>query len=258
MTTVSEPASPPQAQPPVPLPPTPPPPKHRSLRAFDLLVLAIVAVAAGGAWLSLARSTQTYELLKNQSASLGGALANSTAPATPVTVAIQNDDPVDGPSDAPVTVVEFSDFQCPFCGQFEPGLSQARKDYAGKVRFVYKDFPLTQLHPNARPAAIAAQCVADLAGSAAFFTFHDQLFAHQSTLSPALYEQLAGKIDGLNLGDFKTCVAKERTAPEVDQDTQDGTAVGVGGTPTTFVNGVAVEGADVAGLRAAIDAALKK
>jgi len=227
------------------------------VRGFDVLILAVAAAAAGGAWLSLAQSSQTLSILKDGVASLGSA-AQPAAPTGPVDVNVTDEDPVLGPDDAPVTLVEFSDFQCPFCSRFEPMLKRVLEDYAGKVRLVYKDFPLSQIHEQATPAAEAAQCVAALAGDEAFFAFHGELFADQAALGPNRYAAVAAGIDGLDAERFAACVEDGQTAAEVADDYKDGLAVGVQGTPATFVNGVVVEGADEAALRAAIDAALKK
>lgn len=268
-----EPSTPTQLPPPTPTPtpvPTPIPPaapkRVRSVRGFDVLILTVAALAAGGAWLALARSNQSYQLLKGGVASLaatGPSAANApTAPAVDpnrrVDIKVDASDPTQGAANAPVTLVEFSDFQCPFCRRFAPILNKVLTDYAGKVRLVYRDFPLEQLHANAKPAAIAAQCVADLAGSDAFFKFHDGLFADQEALGQPLYEKLARKIDSLNFDKFKQCVAKKDSLAEVEDDFKAGVAAGVNGTPTTFVNGKAVEGSDETSLRAAIDEALKK
>ena len=223
-------------------------PPGRRVRPFDLLILVIVALAAGGAWLALFKGQPTATLQK------------AAAPSSDqrVDVAIQDEDPTLGPSEAPVTIIEFSDFECPFCQSFVPAVKQALATYKDQVRLVYKDFPLEQIHTQAKPAAIAAQCVADLAGDKAFFEFHDGLFERQSELGPKLFTELAKNIDGLEQAEFQQCVDQERTRNEVEDDYQAGLKAGVKGTPATYVNGRAVEGADPDSLTAAIDAELKK
>ncbi|MBI4176699.1 MAG: DsbA family protein, partial [Candidatus Aenigmarchaeota archaeon] len=180
-----------------------------------------------------------------QPAGNGGAIAVSA-----------DDDPAAGPADAKVTLIEFSDFQCPFCGRFyEQTLSQIKSNYVdtGKIRFVYRDFPLDSIHPQAKPAALAAEC-ADEQGK--FWEYHNKLFENQGSLSDSYYKQLAADL-GLDTGQFNTCVDSGKYASEVDKDFQDGAAAGVSGTPTVFVNGQKIVGAQPYGVfEAAIEQAL--
>ncbi len=157
--------------------------------------------------------------------------------------------PVLGNKDAKVTVVEFSDFQCPFCKSlFDDSLSQLKKDYidTGKIAFYYRHFPLTAIHPNAQKAAEAAEC-ANEQGS--FWQYHDQLFTNQAdweSLSSALavdkFAEIATSI-GLNGASLKSCVDSDKYAAKVEEDVNDGSAAGLSGTPTTFVNGYSIVGA---------------
>ncbi len=151
-----------------------------------------------------------------------------------------DDDPVKGDTDAPVTIIEFSDFQCPFCQRFfQQTLGQIEEDYidTGKIKFVYRDLPLDSLHPNARPAAIAAEC-ADEQGK--FWEYHDLLFEKQSewgrlSISDAknTFIQYAADL-GLDSG-FDTCLDSPEIAAEVNKDFQDGQSLGVTGTPTFYI-----------------------
>lgn len=176
------------------------------------------------------------------------------APTGPVDIKLTAADHTIGPKNAKVTVVEFSDFQCPYCGRFEPTVQQMLKEYKDKIQFVYRNFPLDSLHPNARPAAIAAECGAE---QGKFFEFHDQIIAKQDQLSDAYYQEIAKNL-GLNITKFNDCLKSDRPGTKVEADYQSGIAVGVQGTPSTFVNGVAVSGAQpYSVVKAAIDAALK-
>ncbi len=174
-----------------------------------------------------------------------------------------DDDPALGPEDAPVVIIEFSDFQCPFCKRFHAStLPQIIEEYVkpGKVRFVYRDFPLTRIHPNAGLAALAAEC-ADEQGR--FWPYHDRLFERQDEWGPspnaqALFERYAEEL-GLNVEQFSACLSEQRYAEEVIKDLQDGVKYGVRGTPAFFINGRKLEGAHpFERFKALIDAALEQ
>jgi len=140
-----------------------------------------------------------------------------------------------GEADAPVTVVEYSDLQCPFCGQFDrlqfPGIKTDFID-TGKVRFVYRHFPLDSIHPDARGAAEASECAAQ---QDMFFEFITAVFDDQSALSAADLRQVADDL-GLDLDAYDTCVAAAATPILVNEDVNSGNALGVASTPTFFVN----------------------
>ena len=152
-----------------------------------------------------------------------------------------DDDPVKGNPDAPVTVVEYSDFQCPFCLRFfQQTLPLIEKNYidTGKIKFVYKDLPLDSLHPNARAAHIAAEC-ADEQGK--FWEYHDVLFEKQSQWSNLASSKLQNKFTefatnmGLKAAKFKSCMQSPNIADEVNKDTLDAFSYGATGTPTFFI-----------------------
>jgi len=152
-----------------------------------------------------------------------------------------DDDPVKGDPNAPVTVVEFSDFQCPFCSRFfVQTLPQLQETYidTGKVKLVYRDLPLDNLHPNARPAAIAAEC-ADEQGK--FWDYHDVLFSKQAEWggqsSDAVSEtfQTYASDLGLEYASFESCLSSSEISDEVNDDFVDATLYGATGTPTFFV-----------------------
>jgi protein-disulfide isomerase len=157
---------------------------------------------------------------------------------TRVTIDVGNA-PSQGPASAPVTVVEFGDFECPYCGQEEPVVTQMLSDYAGRIRFVFEEFPLSSLHPYAELAAEAA-LAANAQGK--FWPFHDTLYAHQSALARSDLDGYASTL-GLDMTTFDAALDDGTYAGAVAADVKLGTGVGVNATPTFFVNGIAVVGA---------------
>lgn len=144
-----------------------------------------------------------------------------------------DDDPMLGRKDAPVTIIEFSEFQCPYCARFSAGtFPKIRKDYidSGKVRFVFRDYPLS-FHKNALRAAEAAACAAD---QGMFWEIHDLLFKHQDQLTDEDLKRY-GKEAGLFMNDFNFCLESGKNAGEIRKDIQDGKRAGVTGTPSFFV-----------------------
>jgi protein-disulfide isomerase len=146
--------------------------------------------------------------------------------------------PVLGPKNAPVTIVEWSDFQCPFCGRVEPTLQQLREEYKGRIRIAWKNQPLS-FHPNAMPAAEAAMAAHE---QGKFWEFHDALFKKQGQLSPALYDEVAKQL-GLDLDRFHASMQGHKHAAQIQADMSAGNAVGAEGTPTFFINGKKLVGA---------------
>jgi protein-disulfide isomerase len=146
--------------------------------------------------------------------------------------------PARGSAKAPIELIEFSDFQCPFCQRANPTVEQVLKTYGDRIKFVYRHFPLPN-HPNARPAAEASAC-AEAQGK--FWEYHDRLFANATKLADADLKAHAAAI-GLDTGTFNTCFDNHQQKPGVDKDIADAEAVGVTGTPAFFVNGRSIEGA---------------
>lgn len=159
----------------------------------------------------------------------------------PPAVDMKNDRYI-GAKNAKVTLIEFSDIQCPFCSRFHPTAKRIMEEYPNDVRWVYKHFPLDSIHPEARPAAEASECVADQKGSEAFFTYLDALFANQQSLSRTLYINEAKKL-GVNETTFTNCLDSGKFKQKVENDYQQGIAAGVTGTPGSFVNTQVVRGA---------------
>ena len=165
-----------------------------------------------------------------------------------------SDDPAWGPEDAAVTIEEFGDFQCPYCGGFaRDTLPKIREAYGDEVRYVYRDFPLVGIHEFAQKAAEAAQCMHE---QGLFWQYHDLLFADQEALAAPDLKRYAQQV-GADTGEFDKCLDASENAWEVMLDVRDGAQAGVTGTPAFLINGVLLPG--VAGFeqfQAIIDQAL--
>ena len=158
----------------------------------------------------------------------------------PVRVAVTpGDGPAWGPAGAPVTIVEFSDFQCPYCARVEPALKRLRETYGDRVRFVFRDFPLVQMHPQAAKAAEAAACAAE---QGKFWELHDRLFDNQARLAVPDLKQHAAEL-GLDAGKFGECLDSGRRAADWQADQGEAAGYGVTGTPAFFINGRVLVGA---------------
>ncbi len=159
----------------------------------------------------------------------------------PIEVSL-DDDPVLGDEDAPIAIVEFSDFQCPFCASFRSNtFDQLKEEYidTGRVKLVYRDFPLDSIHPDARLAAEASECADD---QGKFWEYHDILFNNQRSLSVGDLKAYADQV-GLDNADFNECLDSRKYKDEVEKDFQDGNSYGVSGTPLFFINGIELSGA---------------
>ena len=154
-------------------------------------------------------------------------------------VALADTDPSLGNPKAPITIVEFSDFQCPFCLRAAPTLKQLHASYGDKVRLVWKDFPLTQIHPQAFKAGEAGHCAAE---QGKFWEYHDQLFSNQQALQPDDLKKYAVAV-GLDADKFNACLDTSKQAELVRGGVAQGTMLGINSTPTVFVNGRRVSGA---------------
>jgi len=146
--------------------------------------------------------------------------------------------PSRGPDNATVTIVEFSDFQCPYCGRVYPTVEKLMKDYDGKVRLVFRHFPLS-FHPNAEKAAEAAACAQD---QGKFWEMHDKMFTNQQKLAVDDLKAFAKDL-GLDQGKFDKCLDSGEKAAMVSADEKDGESAGVSGTPAFFINGIFINGA---------------
>ena len=153
----------------------------------------------------------------------------------------EDDDASMGEKDAEITIIEFSDYECPFCGRhFQQTYPQLKKNYidTGKARLVFRDFPLG-FHANALPAAMAAECVREKGGDSAYWEMHDLLFQRQQELSVANLKQWAKSL-GHDIG---SCLDSKKFEREVQKDLADGSSAGVSGTPAFFINKKLISGA---------------
>ncbi len=208
-------------------------------------------------------------LIFNQGNITGNAVKNPSAPTVEVSV---DDDAVLGSQDAPVTIVEFSDYQCPFCRKFwtetYPQLKQEYVD-TGKAKIIFRDFPLTSIHPSAQIASEAAECVRAQGGDAAYWRMHDKMFEEQNMMDSGsaagpvtktiTFTDTELKAWAQELGfNIASCLDSHQFASEVQEDMADGQSSGVRGTPAFFVNGKLLSGAQpFSAFKAAIDAELR-
>jgi protein-disulfide isomerase len=147
--------------------------------------------------------------------------------------------PVLGASTAPVTIVEFSDFHCPFCRRIQPVLDEVRAKYRDKVKIVFRDFPLDSLHPEASAAAEAARCATE---QGKFWEFHDKLFKNDPDVSQATLGRFAREV-GMDVTAFEACRTAGKYKASIQASLQEGGKLGITGTPTFFINGRILVGA---------------
>ncbi|MFH1283986.1 MAG: DsbA family protein [Candidatus Peregrinibacteria bacterium] len=176
--------------------------------------------------------------------------ANAETPVVDMEKIINDDDAVLGDENAPVTIVEFSEFQCPYCEKFYSAAYQDIKtNYveSGKVKIVFKHFPLG-FHAGAYPAALATECVREQGGNEMFFAMHDAIFDDNSILSgdeSSIKDDLAAlaKKVGANMTKYNSCIASDKYKDEIESDIAAGQSVGISGTPSFVINGELVVGA---------------
>jgi protein-disulfide isomerase len=147
--------------------------------------------------------------------------------------------PTKGPEAAPITIIEYADYQCPYCTRANAALKQVEERYAGKVRIVFRDFPLTQIHPNAAKAAEAGACANE---QGKFWPMHDKLFANQTKLGVPDLKQHATELS-LDAEAFGTCLDSGKHAADVKKSLEEGQRLGLSGTPSFFINGRLLVGA---------------
>jgi protein-disulfide isomerase len=156
----------------------------------------------------------------------------------PTRVEVAATGPAHGPETAPITIVEFSDFQCPFCSRLTPTIKQVEEKYGNKVRLVFRQYPLP-FHQNAQKAAEASLCAGD---QGKFWEMHDAMFADQSALEVDKLKAKAATL-GLKAEEFNSCIDSGKHAAAIQADMKDGSAAGVSGTPALFINGRFINGA---------------
>ncbi len=162
------------------------------------------------------------------------------------------DSPTRGPKDAKITIVEFSDYQCPYCSQAEPLVDQVLEAYPKDVQRVYKQYPLP-MHPNALPASKAAVAAGK---QGKFWEMHSKIFSNQRELNPDNYKKWAEELK-LDMARFEKDMSSPEVQAQIDKEMQEARAADVTGTPTIFVNGKRLQQRSFEGFKAAIDAALQ-
>lgn len=223
--------------------------KKETLWKYSTFVLIVIVII--GAFLYFNKSSGgtggTGAVVGNDNTGTQGATAEASV----------DDDPVLGNKDASVTIIEFSDYQCPFCRKFwTDTFSELKKNYIdnGKAKLVFRDFPLTSLHPSAQIASEAAECVREKGRDEAYFKYHDKLFEEQNKLDSGTKAGPVTKTVQFTGADLKkwakelgydigSCFDSGKFTSEVEKDLADGSAAGVQGTPSFFINGKMLGGA---------------
>jgi protein-disulfide isomerase len=155
-----------------------------------------------------------------------------------LTLPVGERDHVQGPADAPVTLVEYGDYECPYCGMAYPIVKQVQRRLGDRLRFVFRNFPISTSHPHAEHAAEAAEAAA---AQGKFWEMHDLLYERQRTLTDTYLHEFAAEI-GLDVERFDREMAERRHADRVREDFMSGVRSGVNGTPTFFINGLRYDG----------------
>jgi protein-disulfide isomerase len=221
---------------------------NRMLLFWILGLLFAFVVGLGAGYLIWARPLQAQLKLAQEAAAKAAETAQQAAqdqdPSQQQEVKRYDvpidDDAILGNNSAKITIIEFSDYQCPYCRQWHTEvLPQLQAKYGDQIRMVYRDFPLYSIHPSAESAAIAANCAGE---QKRYYEFGDQLFANQDSLNTQTYEKIAQNLK-LDLPGFQQCVSENRYKSEVDADYSFASELGVRSTPTFFINGLAVVGA---------------
>ncbi|HMD55436.1 MAG TPA: DsbA family protein [Phycisphaerae bacterium] len=170
-------------------------------------------------------------------------------------IPVNPDDHIQGDPKAPVVLVEYGDYECPYCGQAYPIVKRVQKHFGKRMAFVFRNFPLTEVHPNAE---IAAQTAEFAAAQGRFWEMHDSLYENQESLGAPLFIALAKKLE-LSVEDLNSALTNGTYASRVKNDFMGGVRSGVNGTPTFFINGNRHDGAfEFEDLVAAIEAHLTK
>jgi protein-disulfide isomerase len=209
-----------------------------------LLPLAFVAGLSVGFlfWGRDAPNSKTDEKMAPTSVSQAAAPAQGAAPTQQAVKRYdipEDDDPSIGPNNAPITIIEFSDYECGYCQRWHQEVfPRILADYPDQVRIIYRDFPLTSIHPSATSAAESANCATE---QDAFWDYHDLLFS-TSKLDKETYLQFAKDLK-LDLDEFETCLNSGRYREEVELDYQFAASMGIQSTPTFFLNGLPIIGA---------------
>jgi protein-disulfide isomerase len=163
----------------------------------------------------------------------GGAVPAPTISATDIRPPTAGDHIVGSPT-APIVLIEYSDFQCPFCSMVNPTIKKIVSESNGQIAWVYRNFPLTSIHPQALPAAHASECIAAQLGNAGFWKYEDAVFGNQQKLSPEYSAQLAKEF-GADMQKYNQCITASTYQKNIDADVAEAGAAGGNGTPFTVV-----------------------
>ncbi len=165
-----------------------------------------------------------------------GASASNSLPANVNVPPPSSSDHIIGSPNAPIVLIEYSDFQCPYCQLIYPTLKQIVSESNGQIAWVMRNFPLYQIHPQAEAAANAAECIAEQAGNTGYWKFADADFNNQSNIGPAFFSQEAQSI-GVNMQQYNACVSAKKYQSLIDSQEQVAEGAGGNGTPYTIVYG---------------------
>ncbi len=190
---------------------------------FWFLIIALAV--AGFAFYSLEQQSLSIKPAANKP-------VGASLPKSPSEIKLYPADPVWGSRSAPVKIIVYSDFECPYCAESAPLLKGMVNNSSGKAALIWKDFPLPS-HVQAYAAAEAAQCAA---AQGKFWEFHDKLFLNQSSLGSTLYQQLTSDLK-LNVDKFLNCLNNKEAVPLINQNISEAKSIGIDGTPTLIVNG---------------------
>lgn len=202
----------------------------KTANTTTILILGLLALQVALSAGILLRVNEVYRIALETGSTTRGATTNFAPLVRDVS---SDDDPFVGPSDAPITIVEFSDFGCGHCRAAQEALTQVKQDYGDQVRIVYRDFPLEGPGSASFTAAQAAECADD---QGAFWVMHDLLFEKQPAFDRGSVRSYAASL-GLDVEQFDGCLQSDKYRDEILHDRDDGLSYGVSGTPTFFVNG---------------------
>ncbi len=223
--------------------------EHEVHRKRNWIATIVTLLVLGFLWVFVWRVLFFTDLIRSGGVDFSqwSFLSNYSASATLASIPLKEgtfevsttDDPSLGSVNAPLMIVEFADFQCPFSKQESSIVRELAAKYPDKIHVIFRDFPLSDIHPLAQTAAEAAACAHE---QGKFWEYHDRLFQNQSLLSSSSFVQFARELN-LDVSAFETCVASDRMGEEVLADYAAGVEAGVRGTPTFFINGNRIAGA---------------
>ena len=217
----------------------------RSVLAWSCALVVLTGVLAfcvyfTRAFIAIRRGDVSGWQQQKLESSVSRALANPQTSTVDARILVRTNRPSLGPANAPLTVVAFLDYQCPFCERSAPAWRETMLKYQDRVRFIVRDFPLEEIHPTAFASAHAARCAfAQQANKG--WAFHDALYAHREQQSSEELERYAAQA-GLDMNLFRSCTTSQTHASSLREDLADGVRAGVQGTPTYFFNGVRIQG----------------